>query len=248
MNAERTCGLKNSYIKAYLGEEEARRCIPKWRRLEKRHWISFNPFAFIFSFLWLFHKKMHREFAVFLAVFFILPVVAGGIAGISKMEGDITPKAVYSELRRIPVIYGEATKGPCVYEWKALERMDRYFRESPLYINLLRPLIGIDAGWGYFDINSVPAFYFGLFRVLTMLAINIFLGFYGNRLYFRSVREKILLQLADMSTDEESSRLRILEKSGRENAFKVRQMKLAPIFALICVIMPFFYDAICIIY
>ena len=96
--------------------------------------------------------------------------------------------------------------------------------------------------------NSEPAFYFGLFRVLTMFALNIFLGVYGNRLYFRSIRKRMLKQLADMSTDEESSRLRILTKSGMENAFKVQQMKLAPIFALVCVILPFFYDAICIIY
>ncbi len=240
MNAERTCGLKNSYIEAYLGEEEARRCIPKWRRLEKRHWISFNPFAFIFSFLWLFHKKMHREFAAFLAVFFILPVVVGGIAGISKMEGDITPKAVYSELRKVPVVLE-------YYPCRCTEhRFENLCRTTPWYEIMLLPVtMPVYYGLG---INSVPAFYFGLFRVLTMLVINIFLGFYGSRLYFRSVREKILLQLADMSTDEESSRLRILEKSGRENAFKVRQMKLAPIIAPVCVIMPFFYDAICIIY
>lgn len=248
MNSETTCGLKNSYIEAYLGEKEAEGCISKWSKLEKRHWISFNPAAWLFSFLWLFHKKMHMEFVVFLAAFLILPVIVGGIAGISKMEGEITPKAVYLELRRIPVIYGETTFGTCIYERKALERMQQYFRESPLYINLLRPLIGIDVGYGFFLVNSEPAFYYGLFRVLTMLALNVFLAVYGNRLYFRSVRRNILRQLADMSTDEESSRLRILTKSGMENAFKVQQMKLAPIFALVCVILPFFYDAICIIY
>lgn len=248
MNGETIRGLKNSYIEVYLGEKEAERCISKWSKLEKRHWISFNPAAWLFSFLWLFHKKMYREFVVFLAAFLILPVIVGGIAGISKMEGEITPKAVYLELRRIPVIYGETTFGTCIYERKALERMQQYFRESPLYINLLRPLIGIDVGYGFFLVNSEPAFYYGLFRVLTMFALNIFLGVYGNRLYFRSVRKRILKQLADMSTDEESSRLRILTKSGMENAFKVQQMKLAPIFALVCVILPFFYDAICIIY
>ena len=248
MNSETTCGLKNSYIEAYLGEREAERCVRQWSKLEKRHWISFNPAAWLFSFLWLFHKKMHREFVVFLAAFLILPVIVGGVVGISRMEGDITPKAVYLELRRIPVEYGETTYGTCIYEYKALERMQQYFRESPLYINLLRPLIGIDAGFGFFLVNSEPAFYYGLFRVMTMLALNVFLGVYGNRLYFRSVRGRIFRQLADMSTDEESSRLRILEKSGRENAFKVQQMKLAPFFALVCVILPFFYDAICIIY
>lgn len=248
MNGETIRGLKNSYIEVYLGEKEAERCISKWSKLEKRHWISFNPAAWLFSFLWLFHKKMYREFVVFLAAFFILPIIVGGIAGISKMEGDITPKAVYSELRRIPVIYGETTTGPCVYERKAIENYWNYFGQNPVYVNMLRPLVGVDVGWGFFDINSEPAFYFGFFRVLTMLALNVFLAVYGNRLYFRSVRRNILRQLVDMSTDEESSRLRILTKSGRENAFKAQQMKLAPIFALVCVILPFFYDAICIIY
>lgn len=235
MNGETTCGLKNSYIEAYLGKEEAERCISRWSKLEKRHWISFDPAAWLFSFLWLFRKKMHREFVVFLAAFFILPVIVGGIAGISRMEGDITPKAVYLELRRIPIIIDEY---PCRYS-------ENLKMTVPWYILMLAPAL-YPADY-YFRINSVPAFYFGLFRVLTMFALNIFLGLYGNRLYFKSVRKKILKQLADMSTDEDSSRLRILLKAGWENAFKVR-CKLAPIFALMCVIIPFFYDAICIIY
>ncbi len=241
MNSEATCGLKFSYTEAYLGEKEAKRCIPKWRRLEKRHWLSFNPAAWLFSFLWLFHKKMHREFAVFLAAFLILPVIVGGVAGISKMEGDITPKAVYLELRRIPITIDDI-QSACVYG-----QYSKYLKMTvPWYILMISPALDPDSY--YFRINSEPAFYYGLFRVLTMLALNVFLGVYGNRLYFRSTRKKILKQLADMSTDEEKSRLRILEKSGRENAFKIQQMKLAPLFALVCVIMPFFYDAICIIY
>lgn len=241
MNSETTCGLKNSYIEAYLGEKEAEGCISKWSKLEKRHWISFNPAAWLFSFLWLFHKKMHREFVVFLAAFLILPVIVGGIAGISKMEGDITPKAVYSELRRIPINIDDYPS-VCVYG-----SYSEYLKMTvPWYILMLSPALDPDSY--YFSINSEPAFYYGLFRVLTMLSLNIFLGVYGNRLYFRSVRKRILKQLTNMSTDEESSRLRILTKSGMENAFKVQQMKLAPIFALVCVILPFFYDAICIIY
>ena len=241
MNTETTCGLKNSYIEAYLGEREAERCIPEWSKLEKRHWISFNPAAWLFSFLWLFYKKMHREFAVFLAAFLILPVIVGGVAGISKMEGEISPKAVYSELRRIPITIDDR-QSACVYgRYSEYEKMT-----APWYLLMISPALYSDMY--YFRINSEPAFYFGLFRVLTMLVLNIFLGVYGNRLYFRSVRGRIFRQLADMSTGEESSRLRILEKSGRENAFKVQQMKLAPLFALVCVILPFFYDAICIIY
>lgn len=241
MNEEITCGIKTSYIEAYLGEKEAKKCVRQWSGLEKRRWISFNPFAFIFSFLWLFHKKMHKEFAVFLAAFLILPVIVGGIAGISRMDGDITPKAVYSELRRIPVNIDEHQS------IRVYDRYSEYLKMTvPWYVLMLLPaLYPRDY---HFSINSEPAFYFGLFRVLTMLALNIFLGVYGNRLYFRSTRGRILRQLADISTDEESSRLRILAKSGRENAFKIQQMKLAPIFALICVILPFFYDAVCIIY
>ncbi|MDE6594423.1 MAG: DUF2628 domain-containing protein [Oscillospiraceae bacterium] len=241
MNSETTCGLKNSYIEAYLGEKEAKRCIRQWSKLEKRHWLSFNPAAWLFSFLWLFHKKMHREFAVFLAAFLILPVIVGGIAGISKMEGEITPKAVYLELRRIPITIDDI-QSACVYG-----QYSKYLKMTvPWYILMISPALDPDSY--YFRINSEPAFYYGLFRVMTMLALNIFLGVYGNRLYFRSVRGRILRQFADMSTDEENSRLRILEKSGRENAFKIQQMKLAPLFALVCVILPFFYDAICIIY
>lgn len=240
MNSETTCGLKNSYIEAYLGEKEAERCISRWSKLEKRHWISFNPAAWLFSFLWLFHKKMHREFAVFLAAFFILPVIVGGIAGISRMEGDITPKTVYSELRKVPVVLE-------YYPCRCTEhRFENLVKTTPWYKIMLLPIT--EPSYYGLGFNSEPAFYFGLFRVLTMLALNIFLGVYGNRLYLRSVRRNILRQLADMSTDEESSRLRILTKSGMENAFKVQQMKLAPIFALVCVILPFFYDAICIIY
>ena len=240
MNGETIRGLKNSYIEVYLGEKEAERCISKWSKLEKRHWISFNPAAWLFSFLWLFHKKMYREFVVFLAAFFILPVIVGGIAGISKMEGEITPKAVYSELRKVPVALE-------YYPCRCTEhRFENLVKTTPWYKIMLLPIT--EPSYYGLGFNSEPAFYFGLFRVLTMFALNIFLGVYGNRLYFRSIRKRMLKQLADMSTDEESSRLRILTKSGMENAFKVQQMKLAPIFALVCVILPFFYDAICIIY
>lgn len=240
MNRETTCGLKNSYIEAYLCEKESSHFIPKWSKLEKRHWISFNPAAWLFSFLWLFHKKMHREFVVFLAAFLILPVIVGGIAGISRMEGEITPKTVYSELRKVPVVLE-------YYPCRCTEhRFENLVKTTPWYKIMLLPIT--EPSYYGLGFNSEPAFYFGLFRVLTMFALNIFLGVYGNRLYFRSVRRNILRQLADISTDEESSRLRILAKSGRENAFKVQQMKLAPIFALVCVILPFFYDAVCIIY
>lgn len=239
MNRETTCGLKNSYIEAYLCEKEAERCISRWTKLEKRHWISFDPAAWLFSFLWLFRKKMHKEFVVFLAAFFILPVIVGGIVGISRMEGEITPKAVYSELRKVPVALE-------YYPCRCTEhRFENLVKTTPWYKIMLLPIT--EPSYYGLGFNSEPAFYFGLFRVLTMLALNVFLGLYGNRLYFKSVRKKILKQLADMSTDEDSSRLRILSKAGRENSLKAKY-RLAPIFALMCVIIPFFYDAICIIY
>lgn len=234
MNGETTCGLKNSYIEVFLGEKEAERYIPKWRRA-----VSFNPAAWLFSFLWLFRKKMYKEFAVFLAVFLTLPFIVGCIAGMNRMEEDITPTTVYSELRKVPVALE-------YYPCRCTEhRFENLVKTTPWYKIMLLPIAEPDYyGLG---INSVPAFYFGLFRVLTMLALNIFLGVYGNMLYFKSVRKKILLQLADMSTDEESCRLRVLSKAGAENSFKT-QYRLAPLFGLICVIIPFFYDAVCIIY
>ena len=45
MNAETTCGLKNSYIEAYLGEKEAGYFIPKWSKSEKHFGIVFMRFA-----------------------------------------------------------------------------------------------------------------------------------------------------------------------------------------------------------
>lgn len=240
MNSETSCCINDSYVEAYLGEKEAARYMPVWEKIENGSRLSFNPAAWIFSFLWLFHKKMHREFVVFLAAFFILPVIVGGIAGISRMEGEITPKTVYSKLRKVPVVLE-------YYPCRCTEhRFENLVKTMPWYKIMLLPII--EPSYYGLGFNSEPAFYFGLFKVLTMLALNIFLGVYGNRLYFRSIRGNILRQLADMSTDEESSRLRILQKSGRENTFKARQRKLAPIFALVCVILPFFYDAVCIIY
>lgn len=241
MNGEAAVqGIKTSYIEAYLGEKEVARYMPVWEKIENGSNLSFNPAAWLLSFLWLFHKKMYREFAVFLAAFLILPVIVGGIAGISRMKGDITPKAVYSELRKVPVVLE-------YYPCRCTEhRFENLVKTTPWYKIMLLPITEPDYyGLGF---NSEPAFYFGFFRVLTMLALNIFLGIYGNTLYFRNVRKRILKQLANISTDEDVSRLRILEKSGMENAFKVQQMKLAPIFALVCVILPFFYDAVCIIY
>jgi len=237
MNGEAVRGIKNSYIEAYLGAKETSRFISKWDGNQRRS-IGFNPFAFLFSFLWLFHKKMYREFAVFLAVFLTLPFIVGGIAGISRMEGDITPKAVYCELRETPLVL-------VYYPCRCTEhRFENLVRTMPWYKIMLLPVIEPD--YYGLEVNSVPAFYFGLFRILTMLALNIFLGLYGNELYFKSVRLKILAQLADINTDEDNSRLRILSKADAENSSA--RYRFAPLLALICAAMPFFYDAVRTIY
>lgn len=237
MNDEAVCGLKNSYIEAYLGAKEASRFISKQGGSERRG-AGFNPFAFLFSFLWLFHKKLYKEFVVFTAVFLTLPFIVGSIAGISRIEGNITPKAVCSELREAPLVL-------VYYPCRCTEhRFENLVKTMPWYKIMLLPVIEPD--YYGLEVNSVPAFYFGLFRVLTMLALNIFLGLYGNALYLKGVRLKILRQLADISTDEDGSRLRILSKAGAENSSA--QYKFAPLLALVCVITPFIYDAVRIIY
>ena len=246
MDGGTTYGLKNSYIEAYLGTEEAAKVIPEWEKLEKRRGLSFNIGAFLFSFFWCFHKKMYREFAILFAVFLILPVIVGGTAGMSRMEGELTPKAVYSELRRIPVDMAADGGDVCIYGRKRIERIVDELPYTPWYEIMLLPLS--DPHDFYLYVNSEPAFYFALFRMMTILTINIFCGLYFNNIYFQSTRRKILRQLADMRSDDENSRLQILQRSGRENSRKAMTMKPEFIFALMCVVLPVFYDAVCIIY
>ena len=245
MNGETTCGLKNSYIEAYLGEKEAERCIQEWSKLEKRHWISFNPAAWLFSFLWLFYKKMHREFAVFLAAFLILPVIVGGIAGISKMEGDITPKAVYSELRRIPVsIWREYH----THEYAALHTLKSCHNPAkymPWYEVMLTPLTD---GRYSFEINSEPAFYYGLFRILTVFAVNLVCGFSFNYLYMKSVRRSIIKQLSKIKTDSADVREKILRKAAEEYSVPLYKNAAVFLFFAAALVLPVFYDTVCIVY
>ena len=244
MNTETVCGLKNSYIEAYLGTKEAAKVIPEWEKLERRRVSGFNVFAFLFSFFWCFHKKMYREFAVLFAAFLILPVIVGGIAGMSRMEGGLTPKAVYSELRRIPVdvIYAHEYS-VCIYGRESVEDVTYY---TPWYEFMLMPLSRPNDF--YVRVHSEPAFYFAFFRMMTILIINIFCGLYFNNMYFQSTRRKILRQLADMRSDDENSRMQILQRAGRENSRIALKMKPEFVFALMCVVMPVFYDAICIMY
>lgn len=247
MNTETVCGLKNSYIEAYLGTKEAAKVIPEWEKLEKHRISGFNAGAFLFSFFWCFHKKMYREFAVLFAVFLILPVIVGGIAGMSRMEGELTPKAVYSELRRIPVVMVvDDGNNVCIYGRKYVEKLVDGLTYTPWYERMLMPLS--DPYYFHLYINSKPAFYFALFRMITILIINIFCGLFFNHMYFQSTRRMILRQLSDMRSDDENSRMQILQKAGRENSRKAAAMKPEFAFAVMCVVLPVFYDAVCIIF
>lgn len=245
MNSETTCGLKNSYIEAYLGEKEAARSIPVWERTETRSKLSFNPFAFLFSFFWCFHKRMYREFAAFLAAFLILPVIVGGIAGISKMEGDISPKAVYSELRRIPVsIWREYH----THEYAALRTSESCHNPAkymPWYEVMLTPLTD---GRYSFEINSEPAFYYGLFRILTVFAVNLVCGFSFNYLYMKSVRRSIIKQLTKIKTDSADVREKILRKAAGERSVPLYKNAAVFLFFAAALVLPVFYDTVCIVY
>lgn len=57
---------------------------------------------------------------------------------------------------------------------------------------------------------------FCLLYILAFVPINIFCGLFGEYMYFRSTRMNILCQMADMSTDRDDSRVRILSKFGKE--------------------------------
>ena len=237
-----TYGLKNPYIEAYLGTEEALRLLPKWKKLEKRRGLSFNISAFLFSFFWCFHKKMYREFVVFLAAFLILPVIVGGIAGISRMEGELTPKAVYSELRRIPVSVRTADMldGP-----PSIEEMAKVI---PWYELMLAPVTSTHMF--DFKVNSEPAFYFALFRILTIFAVNLTCGILFNYLYMKKVCGKITAQLSKIKTDNDDTRKTILRKSAGEHhspLFGARQTAVFMLFGSVT-FLPLFYDAVCIIY
>lgn len=237
-----TYGLKNSYIEAYLGTEDAVRMLPKWEKLEKHRGLSFNIGAFLFSFFWCFHKKMYREFVIFLAAFLILPLIVGGIAGISRMEGELTPKSVCSELRRIPVIVRTADMrdGP-----PSIEEMAKV---TPWYDLMLAPVTS--PAMFEFRVNSEPAFYFALFRVLALFAVNLICGILFNYLYMKKVCGEITAQLSKIKNDNDDTRKTILRKSAgehRSTLFGARQTAVFMLFGLVT-FLPVFYDAVCIIY
>lgn len=245
MNGETTCGMKNSYFEAYLGEKEAARNISVWKRTEACGKLNFNPFAFMFSFFWCFHKKMYREFTAFLAAFLILPVIVGGIAGISQMEGEITPTAVYSELRRIPVTIWREYH---THEYALLSTFDSCRNPAnymPWQEVMLTPLTD---GRYSFEINSEPAFYYGLFRLLTVFAVNLACGFSFDYLYMKSVRRSIIKQLSKIKTDSADVSEKILRKSAGERSVPLYRNAAVFLLFAAAMVLPVFYDAVCIVY
>ena len=131
----------------------------------------------------------------------------------------------------------------CIYGRESIEDVTYY---TPWYEFMLMPLSRPNDF--YVRVHSEPAFYFAFFRMMTILIINIFCGLYFNNMYFQSTRRKILRQLADMRSDDENSRMQILQRAGRENSRVALKMKPEFVFALMCVVLPVFYDAICIMY
>ena len=187
MNGETTCGLKNSYIEAYLGEKEAARCLHDWQGSELR----FDPFAFLFSFFYCFRKKMYRAFAVFLTVSVILPPAVGLIAGIISVRSewrykDAELSVVFDELAEPPVMYYHETFSGC----------------------LIEP--------GGLSIYSEHSFCLHAARLVTLTLINIFCGLIFGRMYRRKTEKEIRNQLSLIRTDDEAARKNILRKAGRD--------------------------------
>lgn len=187
MNNETTCGLKNSYIEAYLGEREASRCLHEWKGSELR----FDPFAFLFSFFYFFRKKMYREFALFLTVSAILPLAVGLITGIISVRSEWRYKdaefsAVFDELTEPPIVYYHENFSGC-------------FREP-----------------GGLSIYNNHSFRSHAARLGTLTLINIFCGLNFGRMYKRKTEKEIKKQISLIRTDDEAVRENILRKAGME--------------------------------
>ncbi|MBQ8781364.1 MAG: hypothetical protein IJZ72_06815 [Oscillospiraceae bacterium] len=82
-------GVKASYLESYLGNEEARKIIPIWKKCQTRHNMNFNIAAFLFDVIWYFHKGVYKAGVIFLAVMLIVPNVLGAVAGVISMENTI---------------------------------------------------------------------------------------------------------------------------------------------------------------
>ncbi len=180
-------GIKDSYIEAYLGRSTA-------LRLKRRGSFSFSIPAFVFSFFYLYCKKMYRECAVFLAAAVIIPLILGTAAGISRMDGCVTVSSVFHELGKLPLIYKftSAAGG-----WSVPD--------------------GIKAYSGH-----EPAFGFWLARLAGTIAVNLCCGLSFERLQKRRTEKNIAEQLSHIKTNDEHARESILKKAGAENSRPVR--------------------------
>ncbi len=172
---------EKGYIEAYLGDRDGSALI----RMNEGNIPKFSLSAFLFTFIAFSRKKMRREACVCFALMLIVPLAAGIFAGTAAMLGEgmeITPGAVYSELRRIPVT---AEHAACRCSGIDTVLLSRYV---PQYLLMLDPLINT-ADYD-FTVNSVPAFYFGLFRMIAVFAVSAVCGVFFYRLYFRHIRRK----------------------------------------------------------
>lgn len=181
MNTETFRRINDSYMEAYLGREQALRF-----KRRGRPWFSFP--AFVFSFFWLFHKRLYREAAVFLAAVVIIPLIIAVPAGISRMEGDITFSSVYHELRRLPLKYTftSAAGGSVIPSGI-----------TPYY-------------------EHEPAFRFWRARLAGTLAVNLLCGLSFNVLQKRKTEREILNRLSEIKSADRSAREDILRKAGEE--------------------------------
>ena len=97
-------------------------------------------------------------------------------------------------------------------------------------------------------IGSEPAFYFNLFRVITLFLINLYCGFFGEYLHMRHIRRRVRCQLGCILSDNETNRIDILKKAGKE--YREQRPALIPVsvFFALFTVLPVFNDAVCIMY
>jgi hypothetical protein len=83
-------GVKESYLNSYLGAEDSRKTLPRWKKCEDNHNINFNIAAFFLDVIWYFYKGVYKAGFIFLAVMLIVPNVLGIAAGIISMKDTIS--------------------------------------------------------------------------------------------------------------------------------------------------------------
>ncbi len=99
MEDESIYGVKVSYLESYLGSDEARKTIKKWRACEKNHNMNFNFWAFLLDEIWYFYKGVYKAGLIFFAICILVPNVVGLIAGniqMSVTEEYLAEHIIYS--------------------------------------------------------------------------------------------------------------------------------------------------------